>query len=873
MKQKFNISGMSCAACSSRVEKAILNLDAVRECSVNLLTNSMQVDFDDSRINSMDIISKVEKAGYGATLVEVAEKERKVDKRRIADEENKKKNRELIDDMKLRLKVSVIFLVVLMYISMGSMFGLPQLPFLSGIENIHAFAFTQLLLVLPVMYINKKYYVNGFKALFNKAPNMDSLIALGSGAAFIHGVISIYIIGYAQSKMDMNTLMNVHMNLYFESVSMILTLITLGKYLETISKSKTGDAIGKLLDLSPKKAIVIRDGIEVEVDTSDIVKDDILIVKPGESIAVDGIVIFGSSSVDESAITGESIPVEKEVGDKLIGATINKNGFLKYRATGVGEDTTISKIIALVEEASSSKAPIAALADKVSGVFVPLVISISIITFLVWLLLGATPNFALSNAIAVLVISCPCALGLATPVAIMVATGMGAGNGILIKSAKALELTHSIDTVVLDKTGTITEGKPTVRDIILINGTKKEELLQLAASLESLSEHPLSEAILDYARLNNIKISEVKDFKNISGRGIQAVLGNDKLNAGNLSYIENLIETAIVKESNLEEIKAKAKELAMQGKTPMYFTKNDKIIGIIAVADTVKADSSIAIAKLIKRGINVIMLTGDNENTARAIADSVGIKDIISEVLPAEKEEKVRNLMENGHKLIMVGDGINDSPALARADVGIAIGAGTDIAIESADIVLMNSGLDDVVATIDLSKATINNIKQNLFWAFFYNILGIPLAAGVFYHTFGLSLNPMFGALAMSLSSVFVVTNALRLRNFKVDRSKVENVEISNNDDVKIYSIKEDDMYNTKYEERKEKKLMNTEIKVNGMMCGHCKSRVESELAKLEGVALVVADLELKKVSIDHDERVNEELLKNRIVEVGYEVE
>ena len=526
-----------------------------------------------------------------------------------------------------------------------------------------------------------------------------------------------------------------------------------------------------------------------------------------------------------------------------------------------------------MEEASSSKAPIAALADKVSGVFVPLVISISIITFLVWLLLGATPNFALSNAIAVLVISCPCALGLATPVAIMVATGMGAGNGILIKSAKALELTHSIDTVVLDKTGTITEGKPTVRDVILINGTKKEELLQLAASLESLSEHPLSEAILDYARLNNIKISEVKDFKNISGRGIQAVLGNDKLNAGNLSYIENLIETAIVKESNLEEIKAKAKELAMQGKTPMYFTKNDKIIGIIAVADTVKADSSIAIAKLIKRGINVIMLTGDNENTARAIADSVGIKDIISEVLPAEKEEKVRNLMENGHKLIMVGDGINDSPALARADVGIAIGAGTDIAIESADIVLMNSGLDDVVATIDLSKATINNIKQNLFWAFFYNILGIPLAAGVFYHTFGLSLNPMFGALAMSLSSVFVVTNVLRLRNFKVDRSKVENVEISNNDDVKIYSIKEDDMYNTKYEERKEKKLMNTEIKVNGMMCGHCKSRVETELEKLEGVALVVADLELKKVSIDHDERVNEELLKNRIVEVGYEVE
>lgn len=861
MKKKFNIDGMSCASCSAKIEKTVSNLDGVKECSVNLLTNSMQVDFDAAKISKEKIIESIKKLGYGAGTVEENTSNTKVDKRKAASEENERKNKEIIYEMKFRLRVSAVFLLILMYISMGSMFLLPQPKFLTGVENVHTFAFTQLLLVLPVMYVNRKYYINGFKALFNKSPNMDSLIALGSGAAFVHGIASIYVIGYASIRMDMETLMHIHMNLYFESVSMILTLITLGKYFETISKSKTSNAISKLLDLSPKKATVIRNGIEEEIDTAEVLKDDILIAKPGESIAVDGIIISGSSSIDEAAITGESIPVQKEVGDKVIGATINKNGFIKYRATNVGEDTTLSTIISLVEEAASSKAPIAALADKVSGVFVPIVIAISILTFVIWFLLGYPLDFALSNAIAVLVISCPCALGLATPVAIMVATGMGATNGILIKSAKALELTHSIDTVVLDKTGTITEGKPNVRDIIKLNGSSERDLIYIAASLESSSEHPLAEAIIEYAKKQDIKISEVTEFNSVSGRGISAKLGEDVLNAGNLANIEKLILDGIIKEDNLENIKKKANELASEGKTAMYFTKNDKIIGIIAVADPIKEDSKLAISKLQKRGINVIMLTGDNENTAKAIAKKVGIKEVISEVLPTQKEEKVRNLMDKGSKLIMVGDGINDSPALARADVGIAIGAGTDIAIESADIVLMNSSLEDVVNVIDLSKATVNNIKQNLFWAFFYNVLGIPLAAGVFYYHFHLSLNPMFGALAMSLSSVFVVTNALRLRNFKAQRTKFEK-EDEKNIDTSLKNV-----------EKEEKKVVKTELKVNGMSCAHCKASVEKELAKLEGVALVVADLELGKVSIEHNEEVKEEILKNKIVEIGYEVE
>ena len=845
-KEKYNITGMSCAACSAKVERVVGKLDGVENVSVNLLTNSMQVEYKEDKLSSNDIIKNIADAGYGASLA-TATKQKKEEK------SIKKTNDEAIDSMKFRLKVSIVFLAILMYFSMGSMIGLPLPKFLSGEGNPVGFALTQLLLVLPVMYVNRKYYISGFKSLFHLSPNMDTLIAVGTVAAFTYGVIAIYVMGYALNNADMHTVTEYRMNLYFESVSMILTLITLGKFFETGSKARTTDAISKLIDLSPKRANVLRDGVEENILTEDVVVGDIVIVRPGESIPVDGMIIEGSTSVDESAITGESIPVQKEKGDKLIAATINKNGSVRIKATEVGEDTAISRIIALVEEASSSKAPIAKMADKVAGVFVPIVMGISLITFIVWLALGYDFSFALNCAIAVLVISCPCSLGLATPVAIMVGTGKGAENGILIKSADALETTHSIDTVVLDKTGTVTEGKPVVTDILTFD-TDENEFLKLAAGVESASEHPLAEAIVEKAKEKKLEIVSPTEFQAISGRGIVASVSGSKIIAGN----EQAIKEQYGNSENFTEVFKKGNELAAQGKTPMYFGKDGKLLGIIAVADTIKKDSKEAIQALKNRNIDVVLLTGDHKNTAMAIAKEAGIKKVIAEVLPTDKEEHIRELIEAGHKVAMVGDGINDSPALARADVGIAIGAGTDIAIESADIVLMHSSLKDVATAIDLSKAVIRNIKQNLFWAFFYNSIGIPLAAGVFYLSLGWKLSPMFGAAAMGMSSVCVVSNALRLRAFKPKKVNKNNIE---NDEIELIENK-----------RKEDKNMTTVINVNGMMCEHCKATVEKVTRGVEGVSNSLVNLDAKNVTIEHSADTDLDKVKKAITDAGYEV-
>ena len=848
IKEKYNITGMSCAACSAKVEKTVSKLVGMDRASVNLLTNSMQVEYDEKKLSSKDIIKSVVDAGYGASLAGDT-------KEKAKDKSIKKTNDDAISSMKFRLKVSIIFLAILMYFSMGSMIGLPLPNFLSGAGNPVGFALTQLLLVLPVMYVNRKYYISGFKSLSHFSPNMDTLVAVGTIAAFIYGVIAIYIMGYALNNNDINIVTEYRKNLYFESVSMILTLITLGKFFETGSKARTTDAISKLIDLSPKRANVIRDGVEENILTEDVRVGDIVVIRPGESIPVDGIIIEGSTSVDESAITGESIPVQKDKGDKLIGATINKNGSVKIKASDVGEDTAISRIIALVEEASSSKAPIAKMADKVAGVFVPVVMGIALVTFIVWLVLGYDFSFALNRAIAVLVISCPCSLGLATPVAIMVGTGKGAENGILIKSADALETTHSIDTVVLDKTGTVTKGKPVVTDIIGFD-IDENEFLKLAASVESASEHPLAEAIVEKAKEKNLAISLPKDFTAQSGRGIRADIDGKKIVAGN----EQAIKETVGNDTGFDTVFDKGNELASQGKTPMYFMADNKLIGIIAVADTIKDDSKEAIEALKARDIDVVLLTGDHKNTATAIAKQAGINKVIAEVLPTDKEEHVRKLMEAGHKVAMVGDGINDSPALARADVGIAIGAGTDVAIESADIVLMHSSLNDVATAIDLSKAVIRNIKQNLFWAFFYNSVGIPLAAGVFYLSLGWKLSPMFGAAAMGMSSVCVVSNALRLRGFK--RVNIKNNKSGNDEIVLIENN----------EKKKEEKIMTTVINVNGMMCEHCKATVEKVTKAVEGVSNSTVNLDAKNVTIEYADGTDLDKVKKAITDAGYEV-
>lgn len=746
MQKKFLVEGMTCSGCSANVERAINRLDGVKEANVNLLSKTLFVDFDDNVLSDLDIISTVEKVGYKAKSFEREEKaESGLDSE--------------LKNMKKRVIVSFIFMIPLMYLSMAHMLNMPIPSYFKSYREALAFSFLQFLLTLPIVIVNRNYYITGFKTLIKRHPNMDSLIAIGSGAGLLYGIFAIFMIADGLASQDASVVEKYSMELYFESAAMILTLITLGKYLETKSKGKTSEAISKLLDLAPKTATVERAGQEIVIPLEEVRKGDIVIVKPGQSIPVDGVVVEGMSSVDESAITGESIPVEKSKGMTVIGATINKNGFLKFKAQKVGNDTTLSKIIKLVEEAGSSKAPIARLADKIGYVFVPVVITIALISAIVWLATGASFTFSLSILISVLVISCPCALGLATPVAIMASTGKGAGYGILIKSAEALQTAYKIDTVALDKTGTITEGKPKVTDIIT-NGIPDDELLTIAASMEKPSEHPLAEAILEKAKENNLKLRDVANFESIPGKGLQAVLDDNKYIAGNPALLqERGVDIGILQEEY--------DRLALEGKTPLCFAKEKEFIGIIAVMDTIKPTSYDAIQRFKALSIDVVMLTGDNKRTAEAVKNKLGIDRVVAEVMPQDKEKEIRKLQQEGKKVAMVGDGINDAPALIRADVGIAIGAGTDIAIESADFVLIKNDLLDAVTALQLSKSAFKNIKQNLFWAFFYNILGIPIAAGVFYPFFGLTLDPMFAAAAMSLSSIFVVSNALRLRYFR----------------------------------------------------------------------------------------------------------
>ena len=775
-----------------------------------------------------------------------------------------------IKNMKFRLIVSFIFLIPLMYISMGHMFGAPLPNFLTGNENALSFALTQFLLTLPIVYVNRKYFQAGFKNLVKLHPNMDSLIAIGSSAALIYGVFAIYQIGIGLGYQDMETVHHYTMDLYFESSAMILALITLGKFLETKSKGKTSEAITKLLHLAPKTATVIRNGEEQEIPVEEVVVGDRIVIKPGQSIPVDGVIIEGSSSVDQSALTGESIPVEKNVGDKVIAASVNKMGSFHMEAQKVGDDTTLAQIIQLVEDANASKAPIAKLADKISGIFVPVVITIAVIATIVWLILGYPFEFALSIGIAVLVISCPCALGLATPVAIMVGTGKGAEYGILIKSAEALEVAHSVKTVVLDKTGTITEGKPKVTDIVPSEYISEQELLSVAASMEKPSEHPLADAIVAYAQEKKVSLLPTEHFKAVSGQGITASINGTEYYAGNISFISQYVDV-----ENFEEL---SNTFADQGKTPLYFADSNHILGVIAVADVVKPTSAEAISQLKDMHIDVVMLTGDHKKTAQAIQKQLGIDRVVAEVLPQDKEREIRALQEGGHKVAMVGDGINDAPALARADVGIAIGAGTDIAIESADIVLMKNSLLDVVTAIRLSKATIRNIKENLFWAFFYNSIGIPLAAGVFFSLLGWKLNPMFGAAAMSLSSVCVVLNALRLKFFKPRHMMSVSENLQGNTEIcPIQTVAEQSaspivsqIENNQTKDEGEKQVMTKIMNINGMSCGHCKATVEKILNGFDGVHATV-DLDKKCAVMEVSGPIDEKAMMDAVNEAGFE--
>ena len=831
MTQKFNITGMSCSACSAAVDRSVRRLDGISDCQVNLLTNSMTVSFDDSILSESDIISAVNLAGYGAS-VNKAEKEVK-----------KEKGSNELREMKIRLIVSFAFLIPLMYVAMGHMISLPLPGFLSGVENGVSFAFIQFLLTLPIIYFNRKYYINGFKALIRKSPNMDTLVATGSLAAIAYGIYSVFAIGNSLGAGDTHEASEYLHNLYFESGAMILTLITLGKFFEAKSKKKTSDAISKLMKLTPDTATVEREGNEITIPAKEIKLGDIVIVRSGQSIPVDGKIINGSAVIDESALTGESIPVDKNINDSVTGGTINKSGFIKFTAEKIGEDTTLSKILRLVEEASSSKAPIAKLADKVSGIFVPVVMIISLITFIAWMLYGKDFSTALDLAISVLVISCPCALGLATPTAIMVGTGKGASNGILIKSAESLETAHRIDTVVLDKTGTVTEGKPSVTDVITAENVSRNELLRIAASAEKMSEHPLAKAIVSLAENENISFTDTSDFRSIAGRGITATADGTTVFAGNSLMMSE-------KNIDISGYTTYTDEFSNQGKTPVFFARDNKLLGIIALADTIKAGSCEAVQKLKSMGIDVIMLTGDNKKTASHIAAQAGIDTVISDVLPDGKDAVIQSLQQEGRRVAMVGDGINDAPALTRADVGIAIGAGTDIAIDSADIVLMRSDLNDVVNAITLSKAVIRNIKQNLFWAFFYNTLGIPLAAGALLIPFGISLNPMIGAACMSFSSVCVVTNALRLRFTKLNKSAT--VSVAEKDKERIFKMKKT-------------------IYIDGMMCHHCTGRVDKILNAVDGIEATVS-LEDKCAYVTLSKEISDEELKAMIENEGYTV-
>lgn len=833
MKQ-YNVTGMSCASCVARVEKAVNKVEGVTSCSVNLLTNSMSVDGD---VKSSDVISAVEKAGYGASLKGNSSKENKSNDEPLKDTETPK--------LKKRLFSSLVFLILLMYISMGHMmWGFP-LP--SILANNHiAMGLIQLLLTGIIMVINQKFFISGFKALIHRSPNMDTLVALGAGASFIYSVYALFAMTNAQVNNDMSLVMKYMDEFYFESAGMILTLITLGKMLESYSKGKTTNAIKGLMNLAPKKATILVDNVEKVVPIEEVKIGDIFVVKPGENIPVDGVVIEGESAVNESALTGESIPVDKTVGDNVSGATVNQSGFIKCKATKVGEDTTLSQIIKMVSDASATKAPIAKVADKVSGVFVPIVISIAVVTIIVWLLCGATFGNALVRGISVLVISCPCALGLATPVAIMVGNGVGAKNGILFKNATSLETTGKVSYVLLDKTGTITNGTPVVTDIIPSENYTENDLLIYASSLESKSEHPLAKAVVQKAIDSNIKTLDTTDFKSLTGNGVSAKINGKTVVGGSVKHISSI--------TNIDEnIIKQADDLATKGKTPLLFVMDNRLLGIIAVADVVKGDSPKAIKELQNMGIKVVMVTGDNEKTAQAIAKESGVDEVIAGVLPDGKEKVVTQYKEKG-MVAMVGDGINDAPALTRADIGIAIGAGTDVAIDSADIVLMKSKLTDVSGAIRLSRGTLRNIHENLFWAFIYNVIGIPLAAGVWIPIFGWTLSPMFGAAAMSLSSFCVVTNALRLNFLNIRSSKR---------DRKIKNITN----------KKEKNTMTTTLKINGMMCPHCEATVKTALESIDGVTSAEVSHESGTAVVTLSKEVSEDVLKKAVVDKGYTVE
>ena len=835
----YIVTGMSCAACSARVEKAVSKVPGVTSCSVSLLTNSMGVE---GTASEQEIIKAVTDAGYGAA--KKGEGAEKTQSQAASAGEDMLKDRET-PVLKRRLVASLGFLIVLMYFSMGHMmWGWPVPGFMK--DNHVMMGLLQMLLTIVVMVINQKFFISGFKGLIHRAPNMDTLVALGSGASFVYSTYALFAMTDAQMRGDMDAVMSYMHDFYFESAAMILALITVGKMLEARSKGKTTDALKGLMKLAPKTAVVIRDGKEVQVSIEQVQKGDCFIVKPGENIPVDGEVIEGNSAVNESALTGESIPVDKAVGDKVSAATVNQSGYLKCRATRVGEDTTLSQIIQMVSDAAATKAPIAKIADRVSGVFVPTVITIAVITMIVWLIAGQSIGFALSRGIAVLVISCPCALGLATPVAIMVGNGMGARNGIMFKTAVSLEETGKMQIVALDKTGTITSGEPKVTDIIPAAGVTEDTLLKCAYALENKSEHPLARAILEKAKEENAGIEEVTGFQALPGNGLTAILDGHTLYGGNHTFISSKVSVD-------GDIQKEAEQLAEAGKTPLFFGNEDRLLGVIAVADVIKEDSPQAIKELQNMGIHVVMLTGDNERTAKAIGQQAGVDEVIAGVLPEGKEQVIRKLKEKG-KVAMVGDGINDAPALTRADMGIAIGAGTDVAIDAADVVLMKSRLSDVPAAIRMSRATLRNIHENLFWAFFYNIIGIPLAAGVWYPLFGWKLNPMFGAAAMSLSSFCVVSNALRLNLFK------------------MYDASKDKKLKEKKRSKKEDKTMKKVMHIEGMMCGHCEAAVKKALEALPQVDEAVVSHEAGTAELTLNAEIAEDVLKKTVEDKDYTV-
>lgn len=855
--EKFEVTGMTCTACVAHVEKSVSKLKGIQMVQVNLLTNSMTVSYNENDIDNSEIEKSVENAGYKAHL-----KSENTTTNAGKPEPRPDYVREEQEEMKHRWWVSLAFLVPLFYVSMGHMMGLPLPAFLSGHQNAMSFGLTQFLLTIPIAFVNKKYFTVGFKSLFRGAPNMDSLIAMGSSAAIVYGIFALYMIGSGLGHSDFTMVADYTHDLYFESGATILTLITLGKYLEARSKSRTSDAISRLIKLSPDTATVIRDNIETEVSVGDVKPGDLIVVKSGQRIPVDGEIVSGNGTIDESALTGESMPVFKSAGDKVMTACINNSGYFIFKATKVGNDTTLAQIISLVEEASASKAPVSRLADKISAVFVPVVIGIAILSVVVWLALGYSFVFALSIGISVLVISCPCALGLATPVAIMAGTGKGAEHGILFRSAEALENAHKTRVVVLDKTGTLTTGKPRITDIVTVGNVEETELLRLLYSLEKSSEHPLAEAIISEAERRNLQAYQLSDFDNVPGSGISGIIMDKKYRAGNI----RLLQSAGIESNDIEEI---AQKLAEEGKTPLYVAENNQLMGLVAVADVLKHDSATAVKALKNMGLEVIMLTGDNRKTAEYIQHQAGVDKVIAEVLPQDKEKEIARLQSSGQKVIMVGDGINDAPALTRADVGIAIGAGTDIAIESAGVVLMRSSLNDLVTALLLSRKVMRNIKENLFWAFFYNVAGIPLAAGVFFTLLGWKLNPMFAAAAMSLSSVTVVLNALRLLRFKPqiadsgNNNSPQNVETKSEGEIRSYKIENSNFINTIMTQKT--------LTISGMSCGHCSARVEKSLNNIEGVeAKVFLESNTAELKLTRD--VSNEELKKTIDMIGYEV-